>query len=411
MNLFQVAQRLTRVKPSPTVTLSARVAALAATGRDVLSLVAGEPDFDTPDHIKAAASAAIARGETKYTAVDGTPALKDAVAGKFRRENGLTYERDQVVVSTGGKQVVYNALIASVSPGDEVVIPAPYWVSYPEIVLLAEGTPVIVPCAAERGFKLAAADLEAAITPRTRWVILNSPSNPSGAAYTRSELKALTDVLVRHPHVWVLTDDIYEHLIYGDFEFVTAAQIEPKLYDRTLTMNGVSKTYCMTGWRIGYGAGPRPLIKAMAAIQSHSTTNPSSISQAAALEALTGSQDFIAGHVSAFEKRRDMIVEGFNAIDGIVCHKPEGAFYVFPSCAEFIGARRPDGGVIASDEDFVLYLLDCAGVGLVHGSAFGMPGHFRLSYAASNQRLEQGLERITAACAQLERIDVAAAVA
>ncbi len=411
MNVFQIAQRLTRVKASPTVTLSARVAALVAGGRDVLSLVAGEPDFDTPDHIKAAASAAIARGETKYTAVDGTPALKDAVASKFRRENGLSYERDQVVVSTGGKQVVYNALMASVSPGDEVIIPAPYWVSYPEIVLLAEGTPVIVPCAAERGFKLAAADLEAAITPRTRWVILNSPSNPSGAAYTRSELKALTDVLVRHPHVWVLTDDIYEHLTYGDFEFVTAAQIEPKLYDRTLTMNGVSKTYCMTGWRIGYGAGPRPLIKAMSAIQSHSTTNPSSISQAAALEALTGSQDFIAAHVSAFEKRRDMVVDGFNAIDGIVCQKPEGAFYVFPSCAEFIGARRPDGGVIASDEDFVLYLMDRAGVGLVHGTAFGVPGHFRLSYAASTQRLEQGLERIAAACAQLERIGVTAAVA
>nr|WP_315837961.1 pyridoxal phosphate-dependent aminotransferase [Bradyrhizobium prioritasuperba] len=408
--MFQTALRLTRVKPSPTVTLSARVAALVAAGKDVLSLVAGEPDFDTPDHIKEAASAAIARGETKYTAVDGTPALKDAVAGKFRRENGLSYERDQVVVSTGGKQVVYNALMASVSPGDEVVIPAPYWVSYPEIVLLAEGTPVIVPCAAERGFKLAAADLEAAITPRTRWVILNSPSNPSGAAYTKPELKALTDVLVRHPHVWVLTDDIYEHLTYGDFDFATPAQIEPKLYDRTLTMNGVSKTYCMTGWRIGYGAGPRPLIKAMAAIQSHSTTNPSSISQAAALEALTGSQDFIAGHVSAFERRRDMVVDGLNAIDGIVCHKPEGAFYVFPSCAEFIGARRPDGGVIASDEDFVLYLMDRAGVGLVHGTAFGSPGHFRLSYAASNQRLEQGLERIAAACAHLERMDVSAAV-
>lgn len=402
MNVFQTAQRLTRVKPSPTVTLSARVAALVATGSDVLSLVAGEPDFDTPDNIKAAASDAIARGETKYTAVEGTPKLRDAVASKLQRENGLSYERDQVLVSTGGKQVVYNALMASVSPGDEVVIPAPYWVSYPEIVLLAEGTPVIVPCAAERGFKLAAADLEAAITPKTRWVILNSPSNPSGAAYTKSELKALTDVLVRHPHVWVLTDDIYEHLTYGDFEFVTAAQIEPRLYDRTLTMNGVSKTYCMTGWRIGYGAGPRPLIKAMAAIQSHSTTNPSSISQAAALEALTGPQDFIATHVAAFEKRRDMVVDGLNAIDGIVCHKPEGAFYVFPSCAQFLGARRPDGGLITSDEDFVLYLMDRAGVGLVHGAAFGLPGYFRLSYAASTLRLEQGLERIAAACANLE---------
>lgn len=410
MNVFQSAQRLSRVKPSPTVVLSARVASLMAAGRDVLGLVAGEPDFDTPDNIKAAASDAIARGETKYTAVDGTPALKDAVASKFQRENGLNYERDQVIVSTGGKQVIYNALMASVSAGDEIIIPAPYWVSYPEIVLLAEGTPVIVPCGADRGFKLAAADLEAAITPRTRWVILNSPSNPSGAAYTKAELKALTDVLVRHPHVWVLTDDIYEHLTYGGFAFATPAQIEPKLYDRTLTMNGVSKTYCMTGWRIGYAAGPRPLIKAMAAIQSHSTTNPSSISQAAALEALTGSQDFIAKHVAEFEKRRNMVVDRINTIDGLVCHKPEGAFYVFPSCAEFIGARRPDGGAITSDEDFVLYLMDHAGVGLVHGSAFGFPGYFRLSYAASTQRLEQGLERIAAACADLERVETPAAV-
>lgn len=401
--MFQVAQRLTRVKPSPTVALSARVAALAAAGKDVLSLVAGEPDFDTPENIKAAANAAIARGETKYTAVDGTPALKQAIADKFRRENGLSYERDQIVVSTGGKQVIYNALMATVSPGDEVVIPAPYWVSYPEMVLLAEGTPVIVPCKAQSGFKLDPADLEAAITPRTRWVILNSPSNPSGAAYTRDELAAITDILVRHPHVWILTDDIYEHLTYGKFDFATPAQIEPKLYDRTLTMNGVSKTYCMTGWRIGYGAGPRPLMKAMGAIQSHSTTNPSSISQAAALEALSGPQGFIADHVAAFEKRRDMVVDALNAIDGLSCHKPEGAFYVFPSCGAFIGARRPDGSVIANDETFVLYLLDQAGVGLVHGTAFGSPGHFRLSYAASTQRLESGLERIAAACRQLER--------
>lgn len=401
--MFQPAQRLTRVKPSPTVALSARVAALVSAGKDVMSLVAGEPDFDTPENIKAAASAAIARGETKYTAVDGTPALKDAIAAKFQRENGLSYERDQIVVSTGGKQVIYNALMASVSPGDEVVIPAPYWVSYPEMVLLAEGTPVIVPCKPERGFKLAAADLEAAITPRTRWVILNSPSNPSGAAYTRAEMKAITDVLLRHPHVWVLTDDIYEHLTYGAFEFSTPAQAEPGLYDRTLTMNGVSKTYCMTGWRIGYGAGPRPLMKAMAAIQSHSTTNPSSISQAAALEALSGPQAFIKDHVSAFEKRRDMVVGALNAIDGLSCHCPEGAFYVFPSCADYLGARRPDGDLIASDEDFVLYLMDQAGVGLVHGSAFGSPGHFRLSYAASTQRLESGLDRIAAACRALDR--------
>ncbi len=397
-----IAQRLGRVKPSPTVSLFGRVAQLRGQGRDIIGLVAGEPDFDTPDNIKEAAIRAIRAGQTKYTAVDGIPALKEAICAKFQRENGLSYKPDQVIVSVGGKHVIFNAFMATLSPGDEVVIPAPYWVSYPEMALLCDGVPVIVPCSAQRGFKLTAEDLDKAITPKTKWVVLNSPSNPSGAAYTRDELKALTEVLLRHPHVYVLTDDIYEHLTYGDFTFTTAAQIEPGLYDRTLTMNGVSKTYCMTGWRIGYAAGPRDIVKGMSAVQSHSTTNPTSISQYAALEALTGPQDFIATNRAAFARRRDFVVDALNAIPGMRCHKPEGAFYVYPSCAGFIGKTTPEGKVIANDEDFVVYLLEGGGVGLVFGAAFGLSPYLRVSYAASDDMLKEACRRIAEACAALK---------
>jgi len=396
-----LAQRLKRVKPSPTVSLFGRVAELRARGRDIVGLVAGEPDFDTPENIKQAAIAAIGAGHTKYTAVDGIAPLKEAICAKFRKENQLEYKPDQVIVSVGGKHVIFNALLATLSAGDEVVIPTPYWVSYPEMVLLCDGEPVIVPGRAERGFKLAAEDLDRAITPKTKWVILNSPSNPSGAAYTRAELREIADVLLRHRHVSVLADDIYEHLVYNDFTFATIAQVEPSLYDRTLTMNGVSKTYCMTGWRIGYGAGPRNLVKAMSAVQSHSTTNPASISQYAALEALTGPQDFIAHNVAAFARRRDLVVDTLNAIPGMLCHKPEGAFYVFPSCAKFIGKKPRDGARIESDEDFVRYLLEVAGVGVVFGAAFGMSPYFRVSYAASDATLVEACKRIGDACRAL----------
>ncbi|MSO65987.1 MAG: pyridoxal phosphate-dependent aminotransferase [Alphaproteobacteria bacterium] len=400
--MSKLAQRLSRVKPSPTGFLFGRVAELRAQGKNIIGLVAGEPDFDTPDHIKEAAIKAIRAGQTKYTQIDGTPALKEAVCAKFKRENGLDYKPDQVIISVGGKHIIFNAFMATLSPGDEVVIPAPYWVSYPEMVLLCDGQPVIVPCSVDRGFKMTAEDLEKAITPKTKWVIINSPSNPSGAAYSRSELKRITEVLKRHPHVLVLTDDIYEHLVYGNFTFSTAAQIEPELYPRTLTMNGVSKTYCMTGWRIGYAGGPKDIIKAMAAVQSHSTTNPTSISQAAAVEALNGPQGFIAGNKAAFERRREFVVAALNAIPGVTCHKPEGAFYVYPSCAAFIGKKRPDGKVIGSDEDFVLYLLEEAGVGLVFGAGFGMSPYFRVSYAASDEVLKDALDRIARACGALK---------
>lgn len=396
-----IASRLGRIKPSPTVSLFGRVAQLRGQGRSIVGLVAGEPDFDTPDNIKEAAIKAIRDGQTKYTAVDGTPALKEAICAKFKRENELSYNPNQVIVSVGGKHVIYNAFVATLSPGDEVVIPAPYWVSYPEMVLLCDGVPVIVPCRAERGFKLDPSELEKAITPKTKWVVLNSPSNPSGAAYTYEELKAITDVLKRYPSVLVLTDDIYEHLTYGNFEFKTVAQIEPQLYDRTLTVNGVSKTYCMTGWRIGYAAGPAAIVKAMAAVQSHSTTNPTSISQAAAVEALNGSQDFILVNRRAFARRRDLVVERLNRIDGLECQKPEGAFYVFPSCKGMIGRKTPDGQQINSDEDFVRYLLEGSGVGLVFGGAFGMSPYFRVSYAASDEILEDACNRIAKACQEL----------
>lgn len=395
---MRTAERLTRIKPSPTVSLFGRVAQLRGQGRDIIGLVAGEPDFDTPDNIKEAAIAAIRAGQTKYTPVDGTPALKEAICGKFHRENELEYKPDQIIVSVGGKHVIFNAFLATLSAGDEVVIPAPYWVSYPEMVLLCDGVPVIVPGRADRGFKITPEELDRAITPRTKWVVLNSPSNPSGAAYTRTELKALTDVIVRHPHVMLLTDDIYEHLVYGNFGFATPLQVEPSLYDRTLTMNGVSKTYCMTGWRIGYAGGPRDIIKAMSAVQSHSTTNPTSISQAAAVEALNGPQDFIARNNAAFARRRDMVIAALNRIEGIECNSPEGAFYVYPSCAGLIGRRKPDGAVISSDEDLVVYLLEHAGVGMVFGAAFGMSPYFRLSYAAADSVLADACERIAAAC-------------
>lgn len=396
-----LAERLDRIKPSPTIAVTQKARDLKAAGRDVISLGAGEPDFDTPDNIKEAAIAAIRRGETKYTAVDGTPALKAAVCEKFRRENGLDYKPEQVSVGTGGKQILFNALTATLNPGDEVIIPAPFWVSYPDMTLLAGGEPVAVPCSQNNGFKLKPEDLEQAITPKTKWLILNSPSNPTGAGYSREEMQALTDVLKQHEHVWVLTDDIYEHLVYDDFEFVTAAQVEPALYDRTLTMNGVSKAYCMTGWRIGFGAGPAHLIKAMAKVQSQSTTNPSSVSQAAAVEALNGPQDFIPEHNKAFKARRNMVVEKLNQCPGLHCHTPEGAFYVYPSCAGTIGKKTPAGQVLGSDTDFVTYLLEAEGVAAVQGEAFGLSPYFRISYATSTELLEEACARIKRACEAL----------
>jgi aspartate aminotransferase len=396
-----LADRLSRIKPSPTIAVTTKALELKAAGKDVIGLGAGEPDFDTPDSIKAVAIKAIQQGQTKYTAVDGTPALKQAICAKFKRENGLDYKPNQITVGTGGKQVLYNALMATVNPGDEVIIPAPYWVSYPDMVLLAEGTPVIISCSQNSGFKLRAEELEAAITPRTKWIILNSPSNPTGAAYTREELKAITDVLVKHPHVWVMTDDMYEHLVYDDFKFFTPAQIEPKLYGRTLTVNGVSKSYAMTGWRIGYAGGPVELIKAMGAIQSQSTSNPSSVSQAAAVEALNGPQDFIPKNAEIFKARRDLVVKELNKAKGIHCQTPEGAFYVYPSCAGAIGRKTPQGKVIKTDTDFVTYLLEAEGVAVVQGEAFGLSPYFRISYATSTEALTEACKRIQRACAAL----------
>jgi aspartate aminotransferase len=396
-----LADRLSRVKPSPTMAITALATELKAAGRDIISLSQGEPDFDTPDNIKEAAVAAIRAGDTKYTVFDGRIELKRAICGKFERENGLRYEPSQITVSGGGKQVLYNALVATVNPGDEVVIPAPYWVSYPEMVLLCDGEPVPVACPQNNGFKLRPEDLEAAITPKTKWLILNSPSNPSGAAYTESDLKGLAEVLLRHEHVWVMADDMYEHLVYDDFRFTTIAQVEPRLYERTLTVNGVSKAYCMTGWRIGYGGGPKPLIRAMGAIQSNSTANPCTISQAAAIEALTGPQDFIPVHNKSFKERRDLVVDALNRVPGLFCPRPEGAFYVYPSCAGLIGKRTPDGKTIDSDEDFARYLLEAEGVAVVHGTAFGLAPHFRISYATSTEVLREACTRIDRACRNL----------
>jgi aspartate aminotransferase len=400
MSLESAALR--RIAPSATIAISAKARALKASGRDVIALSAGEPDFDTPDNIKEAGIAAIRAGKTKYTDPDGMPELKAAICAKFKRENGLDYKPSQVHIAPGGKPVIFNALVATLNPGDEVIIPAPYWVSYPDMTLLAGGTPVPVETTAESGFKLTPQALEAAITPKSKWLIINSPSNPSGGAYTRAELQAIADVLLKHPQVWVLTDDMYEHLVFDDFEFTTIAQVEPKLYDRTLTMNGVSKAYAMTGWRIGYAAGPEPLIKAMAKMISQTTSNPSSISQWAALEALNGTQDFIKPNAKLFQERRDLVVSMLNQAQGIHCPTPEGAFYVYPSCAGLIGKTAPSGKVIKTDEDFAVELLETEGVAVVHGAAFGLSPFFRISYATSNDVLEDACSRIQRFCGNVK---------
>ena len=396
-----IADSLSRVKPSATIAVSQKARELRAAGRDVIGLGAGEPDFDTPDNIKNAAIEAINRGETKYTAVAGIIELREAICAKYERENGLKYEPDQVIVGTGGKQILYNAFAATLNAGDEVLIPAPYWVSYPDMVLLNGGEPKFIDASIENNFKITAEQLEAAITPKTKWLVFNSPSNPSGAAYSHDELKALTDVLVKHPDVWILTDDMYEHLCYGDFEFVTPAQVEPSLYERTLTMNGVSKAYAMTGWRIGYAAGPIDLIKAMTKIQGQQTSGTCSIAQWAAVEALNGTQEFIPERRAVFEERRDLVVSMLNQANGIECPKPEGAFYVYPSCKNLIGKKTPGGKVIETDEDFVTELLEAEGVAVVHGSAFGLGPNFRISYATSTENLTQACERIQRFCASL----------
>lgn len=394
-----LADTLSRVKPSATIAVAQKARELKAAGVDVIGLGAGEPDFDTPDNVKDAAIEAMKRGHTKYTPVSGIPELRRAIADKFARENGLTYAPEQVIVGTGGKQILFNALMATLNPGDEVVIPTPYWVSYPEMVAICGGTSVFAQTTLEHDFKLQPAALEAAITPRTKWLIFNSPSNPSGAAYSRSELKALTDVLLRHPHVWILTDDMYEHLVYGDFQFVTPAEVEPALYDRTLTMNGVSKAYAMTGWRIGYAGGPLELIKAMDMIQGQQTSGATSISQWAAVEALNGPQDFVEGNKAVFQGRRDLVVSMLNQANGLTCPNPEGAFYVYPSCAGLIGKAAPSGKRIETDEDFVTELLETEGVAVVHGSAFGLGPNFRISYATSDALLEEACKRIQRFCA------------
>ena len=393
---------LSRVKPSATLAADQKARELRAQGRDVIGLAAGEPDFDTPDNIKEAAIKAIRDGKTKYTNVDGIPELKEAICAKFQRENGLSYKPSQVNVSPGGKPVIYNAMVATLNPGDEVVIPTPYWVSYPDMVLLAGGEPRFVQTSAATGFKVQPADLEAAITPKTRWVFLNSPSNPSGAAYTKAELRAVADVLLRHPHVWILTDDMYEHLLFDDFEFWTIAQVEPALYERTLTMNGVSKAYAMTGWRIGYAAGPEPLINLMRKVMSQSTSNPASISQYAAVEALNGTQAFIKPNQKLFQGRRDLVVSMLNQASGLHCPTPEGAFYVYPSCEGLIGKTAPSGKVIGSDEDFANELLETEGVAVVHGGAFGLSPFFRISYATANSVLEDACGRIQRFCGNVK---------
>jgi aspartate aminotransferase len=399
--MFSESQALRRVKPSATLAATDKARELARQGKNIISLSVGEPDFDTPENVKEAAIKAIREGKTKYTNTDGIPELKEAICAKFGRENGLTYKPSQVNVSPGGKAVLYNAFVASLSPGDEVIIPAPYWVSYPDMVLLAGGEAVPVLTSIETGFKLTAEQLEKAITPRTRWLLLNSPSNPSGAAYTKAELRALADVLLRHPQVWVLTDDMYEHLVFDDFEFWTIAQVEPALYDRTLTMNGVSKAYAMTGWRIGYAAGPVELIKAMEKVMSQTTSNACSISQWAAVEALNGTQDFIKPHQKLFQERRDLVVSMLNQASGLECPTPEGAFYVYPSCAGAIGKKTPSGRMIQTDQDFTEALLEQEGANAVHGAAFGLSPFFRVSYATSTERLEDACARIQRFCASL----------
>ena len=396
-----IADRMNRIKPSPSSMATQRARALRAAGHDVVGLTAGEPDFDTPPNVIQAVVRAMAASKTKYTDIGGTAELKAAVRNKFLRENQLEYSASEVMCSTGGKQAIFNALMATVQAGVEVIIPAPFYVSYPDIVLLAGGTPVAVTCPPEKGFKLQPADLEQAITSRTKWLILNSPNNPSGAVYSQQELCALAEVLVRHPHVWVLSDDIYEHVLFDGREFHTMAQVAPELKNRTLTVNGVSKAYAMTGWRLGYCGGPEELIKAMTKLQSQSTSNPSSISQAGALEALTGPQDCIATHIEILQKRRDNVVASLNAIAGVSCHAPEGAFYVFPSCEGVLGKKTPTGQILTTDEDFVLYLLDSEKLAGVHGSAYGLPGFFRFSFATSQDVLNEGMARLKRACAQL----------
>ncbi len=398
-----LAEYLKRIKPSATIAVTDKARALKLAGRDVIGLGAGEPDFDTPDNIKQAAIKAIKSGRaSKYTAVDGLAELKQAVSRKFKRENNLDYKPSQIIVGTGGKQVLYNALMATINPGDEVIIPAPYWVSYPDMVLLAGGEPVSVPTTMEDGFKMRPEALEKAITPKTKWIIFNSPSNPTGAAYTRDELKKVTDVLVKHPHVHVMTDDMYEHLVYDDFKFFSPAEVEPRLYDRTLTVNGTSKAYCMTGWRIGYAGGPEPLIKAMAMIQSQSTSNPSAVSQWAAVEALNGVQDFIPKHNAIFKERRDLCVSMLNQSRGLKCPTPEGAFYVYPSCAGTIGRTTPSGKKLETDEDFVTELLEAEGVAVVQGTPFGVGPAFRISYATKTEDLEEACRRIQRFCGNLK---------
>lgn len=396
-----LSDALARVKPSPTIAVTQKARELKAQGIDVIGLGAGEPDFDTPDNVKAAAIDAINRGETKYTAVDGIPELKEAIAAKFKRDNGLDYEVSQVTVAPGGKPIVYNAMVATLNPGDEVIIPRPYWVSYPDMVLLAGGVPVFVDTTLQNNFRVQPEDLEAAITEKTKWFIFNSPSNPSGAAYGREDLRKLTDVLVRHDQVWTLTDDMYEHLVYDDFDFVTPAEIEPKLYDRTLTMNGASKAYAMTGWRIGYAAGPVELINAMRKVISQTTSNPTSISQWASVEALNGPQDFLRERASIFKERRDLVVSMLNQASGLSCPTPEGAFYVYPSCEGCIGKTTPKGTKIESDADFAEALLEEEAVAVVHGEAFGLSPFFRVSYATSTEALEEACERIQRFCASL----------
>ncbi|HRW29551.1 MAG: pyridoxal phosphate-dependent aminotransferase [Alphaproteobacteria bacterium] len=396
-----IADALGRIKPSPTIAVTSKAAELRAAGKDVIGLGAGEPDFDTIDYVKEAGIKAIRDGQTKYTAADGTPELKDAICQKFKRDNDLDYKRENISVNCGGKHTIFNALIATLNPGDEVIIPTPYWVSYPDMTLLAGGTPVFVEATIDTGFKITAAQLDAAITPKTKWIILNSPSNPSGAAYTYDEMKALTDVVLKHPHVWIFADDIYEHIIYDNFKFHTPAQVEPKLKDRTLTMNGVAKAYAMTGWRIGFAGGPVELINAMRKVQSQSTSNPCSISQVAAVAALTGPQGYLKERAAEFQKRRDMVVSMINDVPGLSCPTPEGAFYVYPSCAELIGKKTPDGKVIETDLDVSTYLLESVGVAVVHGEAFGLSPHFRISYATSEDVLKEACGRIKKACEAL----------
>ncbi|MBV8971676.1 MAG: pyridoxal phosphate-dependent aminotransferase [Sphingomonadaceae bacterium] len=399
--MITFAAALDRIKPSPTITVTNRAATLKAEGRDIIGLGAGEPDFDTPDFVKEAAIAAIRAGQTKYTIVDGTVAAKEAVRAKFKRDNGLDYALDQITINAGGKHTIFNALVATLDAGDEVVIPAPYWVSYPDIVAFTGATPVAVDCGVDAGFKMTPAQLDAAITPRTKWVILNSPSNPTGAAYTREELAGLAEVLLRHPHVWVLTDDMYEHIVYDGFAFATIAQVEPRLYERTLTVNGASKAYAMTGWRIGFAGGPAPLIKAIAKLQSQSTSNPCSISMAATVAALNGDQSFLVERNAAFKARRDMVCAALNAIPGLRCPVPEGAFYVYPDCAGLIGKRTPDGTVLADDDAVATYLLDAEGVAVVPGSGFGGSPAFRISYATSDALLAEAMTRIARAVERL----------